>query len=54
LRGVIVGISGAILGVLINATFIDVFEASKVAFVFWILMGILVKLVSMKTEKISV
>jgi len=54
LRGVIVGISGAMLGILINATFIDVFEASKVAFIFWILMGILVKLVSMKTEKISV
>jgi len=54
LRGVVVGISGAMLGILINATFIDVFEASKVAFVFWILMGILVKLVSMKTEKISV
>ena len=54
LRGAIVGISGAMLGILINATFIDVFEASKVAFIFWILMGILVKLVSMKTEKISV
>lgn len=40
---VVAGIAGAALGFLINALFIDVFEASKVAFVFWIMMGMLVK-----------
>jgi len=41
-RAVVVGISGAAIGLFANAIFIDVFEASKVAFIFWILMGILV------------
>jgi len=30
------------LGFLANALFIDVFEASKVAITFWLLMGLLV------------
>ncbi len=34
------GFVGAIIGFLANAIFIDVFEASKVAFYFWMLMGI--------------
>ncbi len=33
------GIIGAIPGVLLNAVFIDVFEASKFAIAFWILLG---------------
>jgi len=53
IRGVVIGISGAVLGILINATFIDVFEASKVAFIFWILVGILVKIVNIRSQKIS-
>lgn len=36
----ITGMSGATVGILINATFIDVFEASKVAIVYWLLFGI--------------
>jgi len=36
----LIGVSGAIFGLLINATYIDVFEASKVAFPFWSLIGI--------------
>lgn len=32
----------SILGILINATYIDVFEASKVAFTFWTLIGVYV------------
>jgi len=36
----IAGTIGGIAGVLINAIFIDVFEASKFAIVFWIIVGI--------------
>lgn len=36
---------GGFIGMLINATFIDVFEASKVAIVFWTLAGIAVAIV---------
>jgi len=41
-KALVVGICGAILGMFANAVFIDVFAASKVAFIFWILMGILI------------
>ena len=38
------GFFGALVGFLINATFIDVFEASKAAIVFWTLCGIAIGL----------
>ena len=38
----VAGIATGALGLLINATYIDVFEASKVAFTFWALMGLMV------------
>jgi O-antigen ligase len=38
---VVVGIGGAIVGMLVNGLYIDVFEASKVAYTFWAMMGIL-------------
>jgi hypothetical protein len=44
-KAVVIGIGGAVLGFLANALFIDVFEASKVAFVFWILCGTMVSIV---------
>lgn len=34
------GFAGSLFGLLLNATFIDVFEASKVAIIFWTLAGI--------------
>jgi hypothetical protein len=40
LRGFIIGFCAGIVGLSINAVFIDVFEASKVAFVLWMLFGI--------------
>lgn len=43
------GFLGAFVGFLINATFIDVFEASKAAIVFWTLCGITVGLASRGT-----
>ncbi|MFZ5366147.1 MAG: O-antigen ligase family protein [Patescibacteria group bacterium] len=54
-KAVVIGISGAALGFLINAFFIDVFEASKVAFVFWILVGIMVGVIniSMTTRMVK-
>lgn len=39
-RGFIFGIAGGIIGLLINAFLIDVFEASKVAEPLWILLGV--------------
>jgi len=47
-KALVLGISGGAVGFLANAVFIDVFESSKIAFVFWLLMGILVGL--MKKE----
>ena len=43
------GTMGDMLGVFLNAVFIDVFEASKFAIIFWLLMGISVSL--MRTVK---
>lgn len=42
------GFFGGLVGLLLNATFIDVFEASKVAIVFWTLAGIAVGVVVKK------
>lgn len=41
------GIIGAIPGVLLNAVFIDVFEASKFAISFWFLVGFAIALIGM-------
>jgi len=39
-KGYLLGIAGGVLGLFLNATLIDVFEASKVAETLWILLGI--------------
>jgi len=39
IRSFTIGLAAGIMGLAINAIFIDVFEASKVAFVLWILVG---------------
>ncbi|MBI5123438.1 O-antigen ligase family protein [Candidatus Roizmanbacteria bacterium] len=39
-KSFILGFSAGIIGLALNATLIDVFEASKIAFLLWILMGI--------------
>lgn len=41
LKAFIVGVGGAIVGMLVNGLYIDVFEASKVAYIFWALLGLL-------------
>lgn len=42
------GIVGAIIGTLTIATFIDLFEASKFATIFWLLLGLAVNLIKSK------
>ncbi len=52
-KAFVIGVMGAILGFLVNAFFIDVFEASKVAFIFWMLVGMMVatvRLMSVSNE----
>lgn len=44
LRGLAIGLLGGLIGLLFNAVLIDVFEASKVAFVFWMLVGLVIGL----------
>jgi O-antigen ligase len=39
-KAYLIGIAGGIIGLAVNAVLIDVFEASKVAEIFWILFGI--------------
>lgn len=39
-RSFVIGLIGGIVGLAINAVFIDVFEASKVAFTLWLLIGV--------------
>ena len=40
-RILVIGFAGSIIGFLLNAIFIDVFEASKVAILFWMIVGLL-------------
>jgi hypothetical protein len=53
-KSLVAGLSGAALGLLANALFIDVFESSKVAFIFWILMGSLVGLINISEKSVEV
>ena len=43
--GFVVGVIGGLFGTLLNAVFIDVFEASKFATIFWLLIGLAVYMV---------
>lgn len=52
-KSIVIAIAGGAIGLFANAVFIDVFEASKVAFVFWMLMGILVGLMRLKPAKLK-
>jgi len=42
----VAGVTGSLAGVFVNALFIDVFEASKFAIIFWLLMGLLIGLLT--------
>ncbi|HRN96361.1 MAG TPA: O-antigen ligase family protein, partial [Candidatus Levybacteria bacterium] len=53
-RSFVIGVSAGIAGVALNAVLIDVFEASKVAFVLWGVMGLTAGLLTLyKKEKFS-
>lgn len=43
--GFVAGVIGGLSGIIINAVFIDVFEASKFAIIFWLLLGCAVSIV---------
>lgn len=47
----VVGYIGATIGFLVNAAFIDVFAASKVAYTYWALTGILLSYAKLKDTK---
>lgn len=49
-RMIVIGVMGASIGYFINACFIDVWEASKIAFFFWILIGIALKTIDISKE----
>jgi hypothetical protein len=40
--GFVAGVIGGLFGILVNAVFIDVFESSKFAIIFWLLIGLAV------------
>lgn len=53
-KGFLAGVIGAVPGIALNATFIDILEASKFAIIFWLLMGITVGILrATKNEKTS-
>jgi hypothetical protein len=52
-KAVVIGITGGSFGFFANALFIDVFEASKLAFIFWILIGILVGTINLSEKSIQ-
>lgn len=47
----VAGMCAATVGLLVNAVYIDVFEASKVAYVFWILAAILLATIKLSTKE---
>ncbi len=47
----VASIVAAIIGLLVNAVYIDVFEASKVAYMFWILVAILLATIKLSVSK---
>lgn len=51
-KSIIAGFAGGFIGILVNAVFIDVFEASKLAIALWLVAGITVFLIrNAKTNK---
>lgn len=50
-QGMFYGLVFGIVGMAINATYIDVFEASKVAYTFWLVAGLFVGAVPLFTRK---
>lgn len=51
IRSFVLGFSAGVIGLSLNATLIDVFEASKVAFTLWLLVGVVVGALSLYQTK---
>lgn len=49
-RALVIGIGGGVFGFLGNALFIDVLESSKVAFVFWMLVGLMIGVIKLEQK----
>lgn len=49
-KTIVAGLAGVIVALLVNATFIDVFEASKVAILFWTFIGILAVTIKISSQ----
>ena len=45
------GVIGSIPGLLLNAVFIDIFEASKFAIIFWLLTGMALSIIARKSNE---
>ncbi|MBI3384770.1 O-antigen ligase family protein [Candidatus Gottesmanbacteria bacterium] len=53
-RSFVIGISAGLIGLALNAILIDVFEASKVAFIFWLVLGLAIGIIGLyEKEKIN-
>jgi hypothetical protein len=52
-RAFVIGVFAGLTGLLLNAILIDVFEASKVAFVFWLVMGVCLSLLEAKHKRLD-
>ena len=50
-QSIAVGTIGAIIALLVNATYIDIFESSKVAYTLWILVALVIKLYDIQSSK---
>ncbi len=50
-KSFVLGFGAGLIGLALNATLIDVFEASKIAFILWMLMGITFGLLSLYRKK---
>lgn len=52
-RIIYLGIIGAIIGLLVNATYIDVFESSKVAYTLWILVALALRTIEIEEKYVE-
>lgn len=50
-RTLAIGVSGSIIGLLLSAVYLDVFAASKVAFTFWAITGLIMKSARLGEER---
>ncbi|MBI4137285.1 O-antigen ligase family protein [Candidatus Roizmanbacteria bacterium] len=52
-RSVIIGTCAGLTGLMVNALFIDIFEASKMAYILWLTLGVSVAIIVMRTKNVS-